>query len=171
MNVFLLLTDAAETVTKTAETSGELLFNYLIYAVIIAVGIVVLLLLKKATRLPSHTDVKEKVSAFSAALTATETDAPDRLVERLNRANKLVGDCDKLIYTTSAIAQKERDSDMDSVCTLLEGARGELVSFRNNGGSEGWRIAEARTRTESCLALLENILERDKALKKNKKRT
>ena len=167
MNVFLLLTDAAKTVTKTAETSGELLFNYLIYAVIIAVGIVVLLTLKKATRLPSHTDVKEKVSAFSAALTATETDAPDRLVERLNRANKLVGDCDKLIYTTSAIAQKERDSGR----TPLEGARGELVSFRNNGGSEGWRIAEARTRTESCLALLDNILERDKALKKNKKRT
>ena len=39
MNIFLLLTDAAEPVAETAGTSGELLLNYLIYAVIIVVGI------------------------------------------------------------------------------------------------------------------------------------
>ena len=172
MNVFLLLTDI-EPVAETAGTSGELLLNYLIYAVIIVVGILILLLLRRATRLPSHTEVKEKIAAFSAALAAADESAPEHLVElveRLNRANKLLGDCDKLIYATSAIAQKERDSDMDGVCTLLEGAREELSAFRNGGGTEAWRLHEARTRTEGSLATMERILERDKALKKNKKR-
>lgn len=43
MNVFLLLTDAAEPAAEAAGTSGELLLNYLIYAVIIVVGILILL--------------------------------------------------------------------------------------------------------------------------------
>ena len=123
MNVFLLLTEAAEPVAEAAGTSGELLLNYLIYAVIIVVGILILLLLRRASRLPSHAEVKQKIAAFSAALAAMDESAPEHLVERLNRANKLLGDCDKLIYATSALAQKERDSDMDGVCTLLEGAR------------------------------------------------
>ena len=169
MNIFLLLTQT-ETAAGSAGTSGELLLNYLIYAVIIVVGILILLLLRRASRLPSHAEVKQKIAAFSAALTAMDESAPEHLVERLNRANKLLGDCDKLIYTTSAIAQKERDSDMDGVCTLLEGAREELSVFRNGGGTEAWRLHEARTRTEGSLATMERILERDKALKKNKKR-
>ena len=69
MNVFLLLTETAEPVAEAAGTSGELLLNYLIYAVIIVVGILILLLLRRATRLPSHAEVKEKIAAFSAAPT------------------------------------------------------------------------------------------------------
>ena len=59
---------------------------------------------------------------------------------------------------------------MDGVCTLLEGAREELSAFRNGGGTEARRLHEARTRTEGSLATMERILDRDKALKKNKKR-
>ena len=167
MNVFLPLTEPA---AEAAGTSGELLLNYLIYAAIIVVGILILLFLRKASRLPSHAEIKQNITAFSSALAAADESAPDRLVERNNRANKLLGDCDKLVYATSAVAQKERDSDMDGVCTLLEGAREELSAFRNGGGTENWRLAEARTRAEGSLALMERILERDKALKKNKKR-
>ena len=92
MNTFLLLTDAAGTAADAA--GGKLLLDYIIYFVIIAVGIVVLLLLRRATRLPSHADVKERVAAFSAALKETEKSAPERLVERINRAGKLISDCD-----------------------------------------------------------------------------
>lgn len=168
MNTFLLLTDAAGTAADAA--GGRLLLDYIIYFVIIAVGIVVLLFLRRATRLPSHADVKERVAAFSDALKETEKSAPERLVERINRAGKLISDCDKLIYQTSALAQKERDGDMDKVCTLLEEARGELSAFRLNGGNESWRLSEAHMRTENAVGVLTNILERDKTLKKNKKR-
>ena len=167
MNVFLLLTEPA---AEAAGTSGELPLNSPTSPAIMVVGTPTLLFLRKASRPPPHAETKENITAFSSALAAADESAPDRLVERTNRGNKHLGDSDKLVYATSAVAQKERDSDMDGVCTLLEGAREELSAFRNGGGTENWRLAEARTRAEGSLALMERILERDKALKKNKKR-
>ena len=167
MSTFLLLTDTAETVAETS--GGKLLLDYLIYLVIIVVGIIVLLLLRKATELPSHAAVKERLTAFAKAIAETEQSAPERLVERLNRVGKLVSECDKLVYETSALAHKERDGDMDSICTLLEEARNELSAFRVGDGNEVWRLTEARTRVENAIGTLDNIMARDKTLKKNKK--
>lgn len=162
MNALLL---AAE---ETAQSQPERLWlQYVVYAAIIVAGIAVLLLMKRASRLPSHAELKKRLSGLVNALEEAEKEESGA-VGRMKTAAKLVTAVDRLSYTVYAMAQKERDGDLDSLSVLLEQARGELAALKTSSG-ERTRLTAAREKVTAGIALLDRVIERDAAIAKKRK--
>ncbi len=143
--------------------SGSLWIRYAVYAAIILVGVIVLLLLRRFSRLPSHAELKNRMKELSSQVAEAEKHAANGY-DRLKTASKLLYQLDKLVYITSELAQKERDGDLDMLCTMLEQARAVLFAYRS--GAEGQDLGEVARKLDEGLALLERILARDAELKK-----
>ncbi len=160
MNIVLL----AEALSGT-----RLLLEYLIYAAVIVVGILILLLLRRKTRLPRHSELKKELSDLRAAVAAfRKTELPR--IKFYKGVTRLLYRTDKLIYVTDRMADKERDGEIDSVSGLLGQARSELAAYKQGArhaeDAEGIRLAAEKL--DQAAAILDRVLARDVQLKGKK---
>ena len=66
--LFTLLTETSGTAAPSGTDPVRLIIEYVIYAAVIVVGILILLLLRRKTRLPRHGELRGKLAAFSEDL-------------------------------------------------------------------------------------------------------
>lgn len=165
MNVFLLLAENAE--NEAADTQ-KLILQYVIYAAIIVVGLIVLALLKRAARPPKHEELKTRLNDLLATLDGAIAEKDESTYDKIKAVTKLLTKLDKLVYVTSVMAQKERDGDLDNLSGLLESARGELATYKAVTREEDYRLSSARGKIADGISLLDKIIERDAALRKSR---
>lgn len=146
-----------------------LILQYVIYAAVIVAGIVILILLKRASRLPDHAEVKNRLGVILSLLDKEKEDCAENAYNRVKSVAKILSKLDKLIYCTSTMARKERDGDMDNLSVMLEYARGEIAAYKLMRRDETYRLTSARNKLAEADELLEKIIERDAALKKDGK--
>ena len=164
MNALTLLADAAEM------TPVRLITEYLIYAAVIVVGILILLLLRRKTRLPRHTELRRQLADYARALEDFCPTAENGSLTRMKffkAVSKLVYRADKFIYVTDRMADKERDGEIGSVSVLLGQARTELSSYKfgTRGTEDADGIRAALSKVQESVALFDRILARDAQLK------
>lgn len=70
MNFFALLAETAQTEVPAETDILRLVLEYLLYAAIIVVGILILLLLRRKTRLPRHKELRDQLQNLSESLEA-----------------------------------------------------------------------------------------------------
>ena len=164
MNALTLLADAAEM------TPVRLITEYLIYAAVIVVGILILLLLRRKTRLPRHAELRRQLADYARALEDFCPTAESGSLTRMKffkAVSKLVYRADKFIYVTDRMADKERDGEIGSVSVLLGQARTELSSYKfgTRGTEDADGIRAALSKVQESVALFDRILARDAQLK------
>ena len=153
--------------TQTMDTT-RLILEYVVYAAVIVVGVVVLALLRRAGRLPRHAELKKQISAFSEDLKAFSAEAYSLTrYQFFRRVAKLLYRADKLAYTAAQVADKERDGDIAAAAGKIEGVRALLTPYRfgKRDSADLGGIAEAADRVGEAGAILEKILARDAELK------
>lgn len=145
-----------------------LLLQYAIYAAIIVISLLLLGLINRLTKLPSHSelrkrmaDMRDELAAFLGDGTADGKSAYDffRLIERCaNKSNKLA-------YIVTLIAQKERDGNLDEIAVLMADIYTHVSPYRFKTKEKDIEVLEtALEKTEKAIASLDLILERDKDL-------
>lgn len=165
MNMFLL--------TQAAGTGGSdtmrLVIEYIAYAVVIIIGIVILLAFRRASHLPKHTELKKQLESFADDLASVRDQAQRGTLPRLRfikLVSKLTYRADKLAFTTDGMAEKERDGDLAALATLLEQAHNELSVYRYGTHDAGdfAPMATAQHKLTEAIELLTRIIERDNKL-------
>lgn len=148
-----------------------ILYEYLIYAAIIAAGIVILILLRRVSKLPTHRKLNEQLRAHQQNMEQTlETlrgGENKKTLRFFKTVSKLLYATDKLIHSSSALARKERDTDIDNVSVLLEKVRNNLLPYKY-GKKEKDDLAgmeQALRELRGAVAVMQSVLARDDLLK------
>lgn len=162
MSIFLLAADSSVT------DSSRLLQQYIVYGIIIVAGIIILSFIKYASRLPKHSELKDRLKSFLDAFDKVAKEENEKSYDKIKTAAELLYRLDKLIAVTATMAQKERDSDLDSLSVMLESARNELSAYKTSKCEEKYRLLAVRAKVANGLALLDKIIERDATLKKSR---
>lgn len=168
--LFTLFTETSGTAAPSGTDPVRLIIEYVIYAAVIVVGILILLLLRRKTRLPRHGELRGKLAAFSEDLESfrkeTESGSFTRL-KFMKAMSKLVYRADRFIYVTDRMADKERDGEIGSVSVLLGQARTELAAYKfgTRGMQDSGGIGAAQAKVAESVSLFDRILARDAQLK------
>lgn len=154
------------------EDTVSILIQYAIYILIIVVGIVVLGLIKRRQKPISHDDLRKRLVNLSDNIQkAIECIKSEKYgqYDFLRMMQKLIFSADKLIYQSSILADKERDSAISNIAMAVERAKSLLMEFRAE-----WKIVETESDTEKlseaieligqAVATIDRILERDRLL-------
>lgn len=168
MNPLLLLADPVQTETLPVT---QIIIEYVVYAAIIVVGILILLLIRRKMRLPRHADLRKMLTDFTALLAAfSKTAASLPRLKYLKNISNLLYRLDKLIYTADRMAEKERDGELESISLLLGQARAEIAAYKfgARGADDKEGLAVAQQKMAESIALLDRILDRDAQLRKNR---
>ena len=162
--IWALLAEAVQPETQPDVT--RLVLEYLFYAAIIVVGILLLIVLRRKTRLPRHGELRKQLAELSAQLEELRAAAEGAGMPRmkfLKGMSKLVYRTDKLIYVTDCMADKERDGEIANISALLSQARTELAAYkfgtRTVQDAGGMRLAAGKL--AEAEELLERVLARD----------
>lgn len=158
------------------ETGGEqcmtieLLLQYVTYAAIIVVGILILGLIKRVTKLPSHAELKKRLEALRSEISdfieeGHETEKSS--YDYFRQMEKCAGKANKLAYTVTLMAQKERDGNLDEIATLMTEAFESIApyKFKSKETQDMSGLVQAIVKTEKAIASIDLILERDKDLR------
>lgn len=167
---FALLAGEAGGADNQGGGGMSLVVQYIIYAAVIVVGIIVLLLLRRAGRLPSHRKLYEQLQAhlqnMEHVLSALQN-GKDARFRFFKTISKLLYTTDKLVHATSALARKERDTDIDNISTQLEKVHYELAPYkygkRQPGDLAG--VEQALLELRKAVQVMDNVLARDEQLK------
>ncbi len=144
----------------------ELLLIYIFYGVIILLGLIVLGILRKKTRPPTYETLQKRLEALSQELRALSK-PPKNGYDFFPRVVKVFHRLGKLIYDSVMLEQKERDSDMSYLTSLLEGAQQDLNPYRFEKTSvEIAGIEAAQEKIETAIRHLEKIRKRNILLQK-----
>lgn len=147
-----------------------ILTEYLIYAAIIVVGIFILLLIKRKTRLPNHNELNNRLRAHLNTLEQflkIEREHPSNGYDFFRKITKFIYTTDRLAYTTNLLAEKERIGDLDNISQTLYEVENLLAPYKF-GLREGEDFSEyerALAKVRECIRFSENLLARDKQLK------
>jgi len=164
MNFFLLLEAQQEMPDNNA-----LLLQYLIYLGVIVLSVIGLILLRKFTRLPNHTEVQRRLEQILSSLQEYAASPQEASYGAFASMGKLHYALDKLSYTTSLLSQKERDGDLGTVSDLLERASNLLMPLKLSKPTpeeEEENLAAALENVQNADDLLTQIIARDRTLKK-----
>lgn len=145
----------------------ELLIEYVVYTAIIIFGLIVLWLIKQKTKLPSHAELKKRLHGLLQdlqQLLKTEKNTQESAYDFFKSTTKCIYGTDKLIYVVTLMAEKERDGNLDNIARSLENVRNSLTpyKFKIKGKEDLSGLVYAIEQTESVIAALDLILERDK---------
>lgn len=169
MNLYLILSAAADTPDR-----GKLILEYAVYTAIIIVGILILLLLRRAGKLPKHGDLRKQFAAFSEELTAFSKDAASlSRYQFFRKVNRFLYRAERLALTASQLAIKERDGDIDRAAGCMSSVRDLLApyKFSKQAGSNHAAIANAVDKANTAVNIMDKILARDAELKsRNRKK-
>lgn len=165
----LICSSAAE---QPAADATSLLLEYLIYAAIIVVGIVVLIFIKRGTKLPTHADLERRFSSHAEALEELIALAEKKEggYDFIRKANKLVYMSDKLAYLATLVSEKERDNEIGSAALQLEqcGKKIAQYKFGVEEGQSAEGLYDARALVAGALGTIRLIMKRDAELKDKK---
>lgn len=165
MTEFLLLaSDGAR--SAQASEGWELAIQYIAYGIVIVVSVLILLFIRKRTRLPRHTELKKKLEGLLAEVQELSSPAENRM-QFVKRAARALYTADNLAYTAAMLAEKERYSDLGKISSLLEGAREDIAPYKygKREQEEGEGIAAAEEKVRSAIDVCDVILNRDSAIK------
>ncbi len=169
MNSLLrMLCAAAEGTEEPVRTTAELLLSYGIYLAVIVVGVLILMLIKRKQRLPSHTELKKRLVSLSEELqsvVAPPEKEDDSSYNFFRRVGTLLYTADKLIYKTTLLAEKERDGGISNIAMRLEKMKNSLSPYKFNAKAreDDTGLYEAQEQLRLAVAELDTILERDSA--------
>ena len=105
MTEFLLL--AADGARSAQASDGwELAIQYIAYGIVIVVSVLILLFIRKRTRLPRHTELKKKLEGLLAEVQELSSPAENRM-QFVKRAARALYTADNLAYTAAMLAEKE----------------------------------------------------------------
>ena len=163
----LLLAAAEEGAGQPASNDvGQLVVQYIVYGVIIVVSIFLLILLRKRTRLPRHTELKKKVQGLLSDIRAI--DPAEKRMNFLKNVSGAMYKADNLSYTAAMLAEKERYADLGRLSSKLGEVRAELspYKFGKKEACDSDGIDAAAKKVEEALAILDGIIERDGELRR-----
>ncbi len=162
MNLSLL------TAAPAAADPVRLAIEYAVYAAIIVIGIVVLLLLRRTGKLPKHAEFQRQLAALEEELRAfSPAAAALTRYPFLRRTAKLAAKTERLEYTATQMAEKERDGGIGNAAAKLSAAREQLAAYKfgRRGSEDLSSIAEAAEAVCAAKTIFEEILARDAELK------
>lgn len=147
-----------------------ILYEYLIYAAVIVVGIIILILLRRISKLPTHRKLSDQLQAHLQNLEQTlQTlrSGEDKAFRFFKAVSKLLYATDKLIHAASALARKERDTDIDNIAVLLEKVRNNLLPYKYGRKEKDdlTGIEQALRELRGAVAVMQSVLVRDDQLK------
>lgn len=144
------------------------ILQYCIYSAIIVVSIILLIVLRRYSRLPRHGELKKKLVSLSDEIASIS--AGENRMDFFKSISKAMYKADKLSYTAALMAEKERYSDLSKISACLSQARGELspYKFGRKEPEEKEGLAEAAGDIARAISLIDGIIERDKKLDKNR---
>ena len=147
----------------------ELLLQYGIYGAIILFGILVLGIMKKSTKLPTHKELKKRMEDLLELLkefSAREHASAESGTPVFQGLTKALYKADKLIYTVTLMSEKERDMKLGDVAASLEKVRNNLIPYRFRVKAEEdlSGVHAAVKEMEKGISLVDKILERDKEM-------
>lgn len=168
MNNLLAMLLAAEDGTEnTAQTPEvwQLITQYAVYAIIIVVSILMLILLRKYTRLPRHSELKKKLQALLSDI--NEIGSESKRMDFIKNVSRAMYKADNLAYSVSMLAEKERYADLGNISSLLNEARTELspYKFGKKEAEEAEGIAAAAEKVQKAIDVADVIIQRDDELK------
>lgn len=175
MNIFLLLAKSAETLPEqSAISTEELILNYVVYFAIIVLGLVILGIMRKKGRLPTHTELRNHMSTLSDSLdqliqSATEGSGSDTY-HLFKRANKIQNKADKLFYYATMLSDKEKDSSIGNIALILDEVRNNISAYRYDVDDQKSPapLYIAAEKLQTAINEITNIIDRDNALKTKK---
>ena len=158
---------ATGNVAQTPEM-WQLITQYVVYAAIIVVSIIILVLLRKYTRLPRHVEIKKKLQALLEDINEIGTET--KRMDFIKSVSLAMYKADNLAYSTGLLAEKERYADLGKISALLSEARAELspYKFGKKEAEESDGIAIAAEKVQGAIDLVEALIERDGELKGRK---
>lgn len=161
MNNIILLSSAVS-------ADWKIIIEYIIYAVIIAVSIILLIALRKRTRLPKHGELKKRLVMLHADITALKS--PEQRLKFFKNVSRTVYKADNLAFTAAMLAEKERYSDLNKIASLTEEARGELWPYKYSKKEPEQHdgIDAAADKITQAIAAIDKVIERDKKLNRKK---
>lgn len=165
-NLLSLLLAAGDVAEETTEV-WELVTEYVVYAVIIVISIVLLIVIRKRTRLPRHTELKKKLSAL---LNETESLAAsdEKRMDFIKRVTRVMYKADNLSYVASLLSEKERYADLGRISSLIGEARSALAPYKLGKKEvvepDGFTLAIQKL--TAAMSVLDGVIERDSELKR-----
>ena len=170
--LYLLLAAAEETPADPpadAADPGRLILEYVLYAAVIVIGLVLLALLHRKGRLPKHMELKKQLDGFAqelALFSQLYREGKTARLKEFKRAANVLYRADKLIYTITAVAEKERDGDIANIATTLEGVRADMLPCKaGKADRDDAGLDAAAEKTAQAQLLLDKILARDAEIK------
>ena len=138
----------------------------------IIVGILILALLKKKTRLPTHNELKRRLNVLAESLDRiiASLDKEEGGYDFLREINKLIYTADKLIYAVTLVSERERDTGISSIAQQLETCKNKLApyKYRTKAKDEADGLKDARADLNAAILAMDSILGRDNELKEKK---
>lgn len=153
--------------------SWKTLIEYIVYAAIIIIGLLILMFIKRKNKLPGLIDLKNTLTKLKKDIEEfidSQLTSEKTRYDYFKTVSRLVYSTDKLIYQTSMVAAKRRDSDIDSVTKLIEDGRAFLLPYKfgktETDGLSG--MDEANGKISQAIEILDKIIERERVLKEKK---
>lgn len=111
--------------------------------------------------------IEKKIDAVIGRFAAIFKDGEEigkNAYDFFKQMTKCIFATDKLVYTITLMAEKERDGNLDNIARMLESVRNSLTpyKFKTKGKEDLSGLVYAVEKTESVIAALDLILERDK---------
>lgn len=158
---------SAQTGQAAAPDAWDLALQYIVYGIVIVLSIIILIFIRKRTRLPRHGEVKKKLDALLEEVEALSAPAENRM-SFIKRASRALYQADNLVYICAMLSEKERYSDLGTISSLLGEARAELVPYKygKKEAEERDGIEAAAEKVRRASAVMDGILERDREIKR-----
>ena len=153
-------------------TTTELIITYIFYGAIIVIGLIVLGIIRKKSKTPANSEIKQKLSniveKFDALIKQIDTGNTD-YYKMFRQVTNIVYRIDTAVIYVSEAAERERDTTYDKIRINLENARGYIASYKFEKKSNYLieDFIKARASLQDCISTMEGIMDRGKALKGN----
>lgn len=172
-HLFALLTEAAAG-SEAGVAAAELALQYGIYAAIIVIGLVVLWILHRRSKLPSHVELQSRLHALASDIEALASACGSSEMGTyafFKKISKLLYQTDSLVYVSTLLSDKERDGDIGNIAIALENARDAIspYKFRSKTQDEPGGLYEAYEKVNGATVTMKKIIDRDRIMVEEKK--
>lgn len=171
VDIFYLL-DASENASTLY--SADLWMQYAIYGAIIVVGLILLGVIRRSSRLPSHENLLQQLTSLSEGISklidAQTTQGAQTGYDFIKETANLMYRTDKLIYVTTLLSSKERDGDIGNISIALESVRAGLSAYKFKIGAQDDLngLYAAKEKADAAVTTIKKILKRDSDMKTKK---
>lgn len=154
----------------------ELIIEYCIYFAIIVIGVLILGLIKQKNRLPSHQDLKNRLTAWRDGMTQMiENNKKASLsgFEFYKQLTKMLYKLDKIAYDTALLAEKERDMELAEISNVLGNVQEGLAPYKsgkNDDDKEQEAFDLALEGVGKAIRMTDQIILRDKTYRARRKK-